>query len=68
MQKLLQQAANTSDLAQRKALYSQAIHIATQNVEFIPLFNDVRTVGFSKDLTFSGYPDDLPRFYLSTWK
>ncbi|HEX3753784.1 MAG TPA: hypothetical protein VHV26_01785, partial [Rhizomicrobium sp.] len=68
VQKLLRQAGNTSDLTQRKALYAQAIHIATQNVEFIPLFNDVRTVGFSKDLTFQGFPDDLPRFYLSSWK
>jgi peptide/nickel transport system substrate-binding protein len=65
---LLQQAGTTSDLTQRKALYSEAIKIVTQNVEFVPLFNDVRTVGFSKDLTFKGYPDDLPRFYLSTWK
>jgi peptide/nickel transport system substrate-binding protein len=68
VQKLLQQAGNTSDLAQRKALYSQVIHIATQNVEFIPLFDDVRTVGYSKNLTFQGFPDDLPRFYLSSWK
>jgi peptide/nickel transport system substrate-binding protein len=68
VQKLLRQAGTSSDLAQRKALYSQAIHIVTQNVEFIPLFNDVRTVGFSKDLTFQGFPDDMPRFYLSSWK
>jgi peptide/nickel transport system substrate-binding protein len=65
---LLKQAGTTADLTQRKALYSKAIRIVTQNVEFVPLFNDVRTVGFSNGLTFSGYPDDLPRFYLSAWK
>jgi peptide/nickel transport system substrate-binding protein len=34
----------------------------------VPLFSDVRYVAFSKQLNFRGFPDDVPRFYLSSWK
>jgi len=68
VQKLLQQAGSNTDPALRRKAYSEAIKLATERVDFIPLFNDARTIGFSKQLNFRTYPDDLPRFYLSTWK
>jgi len=68
VQKLLQQAGSNTDPALRRKAYSEAIKLATERVDFIPLFNDARTIGFSKQLKFQTYPDDLPRFYLSSWK
>ena len=68
VQKLLQQAGSNTDPALRRKAYSEAIKLATERVDFIPLFNDARTIGFSKQLNFQTYADDLPRFYLSTWK
>jgi peptide/nickel transport system substrate-binding protein len=68
VQKLLQQAGTSTDPALRRKAYSEAIHLATDRVDFIPLFNDARTIGFSKQLNFRTFADDLPRFYLSSWK
>ena len=66
--KLLKQAGATVDPDLRRKAYSEAIRLATERVDFIPLFSDVRYVAFSKQLNFQGFPDDVPRFYLSTWK
>src|SRR6202048_5177465 len=68
VQNLLKQASATVDPEQRRKAYSEAIHLATARVDFVPLFSDVRNVAFSKQLNFQGFPDDLPRFYLSSWK
>jgi len=33
----------------------------------LPLHTYVTTYGYSKSLSFTPYPDELPRFYLSKW-
>jgi peptide/nickel transport system substrate-binding protein len=68
VQALLKQAGASVDPEVRRKAYSEAIRLATERVEFIPLFSAVRYVAFSKQLDFQGFPDDLPRFYLSSWK
>jgi peptide/nickel transport system substrate-binding protein len=65
---LLKKADGTIDPELRRHAYSEAIRLATERVDFIPLFSDVRYVAFSKQLNFKGFPDDVPRFYLSSWK
>ena len=52
----------------RKRAYSAAIKIMTEKMYLLPLFNSVVTYGYSKDLNFKPWPDELPRFYLSSWK
>jgi peptide/nickel transport system substrate-binding protein len=68
VQALLKQAGGTNDPEQRRKAYSDAIHLATERAEFVPMFSDVRYVAFSKQLQFQGFQDDIPRFYLSTWR
>src|SRR6266404_5361709 len=68
VQNLLKQAGASIDPELRRQRYSEAIRLATERVNFITLFSDVRYVAFSKQLNFQGFPDDVPRFYLSTWK
>jgi peptide/nickel transport system substrate-binding protein len=68
VQNLLKKADTTTDPEVRRHAYSEAIRLATERADFIPLFSDVRYVAFSKQLNFQGFPDDLPRFYLSSWK
>jgi peptide/nickel transport system substrate-binding protein len=65
---LLNKAGSVNDPEMRRQAYSEAIRLATERVDFVPLFSQVRYVAFSKQLTFQGFPDDLPRFYLSSWK
>ena len=53
--------ASTRPIARRSAWPPNALISS-------PLFSAVRYVAFSKQLNFQGFPDDLPRFYLSSWK
>jgi peptide/nickel transport system substrate-binding protein len=68
VQELLKKAGTSVDPELRRKAYSEAIRLATERVGFVPLFSAVRYVAFSKQLNFQGFPDDLPRFYLSSWK
>jgi peptide/nickel transport system substrate-binding protein len=68
VQNLLKQAAASADPEQRRKAYSEAIHLATERADIMPMFSDVKNVAFSKQLNFEGFPDDLPRFYMSSWK
>jgi peptide/nickel transport system substrate-binding protein len=68
VQALLTQAGATVDPTLRRKEYSQAIHLATERVDLMPLFTEVRYVAFSKQLNFQGFKDDVPRYYLSSWK
>jgi peptide/nickel transport system substrate-binding protein len=68
VQGLLNKAGTVNDPEMRRQAYSEAIRLATERVDFVPLFGQVRYVAFSKQLNFQGFPDDLPRFYLSSWK
>jgi peptide/nickel transport system substrate-binding protein len=68
VQNLLQKAGASVDSEIRRNAFSEAIRLTTERAEFVPLFSQVRYVAHSKQLTFQGFPDDLPRFYLSTWK
>lgn len=68
VQKLLLDAGATDNPETRKKYFSDAIRLATERALFMPLFSDVRYVAYSKQLNFQGFQDDVPRFYLSTWK
>jgi peptide/nickel transport system substrate-binding protein len=68
VQALLQKAGTSVDPEIRRNAFSEAIRLATERVDFIPLFSAVRYVAYSKQLTFEGFSDDIPRFYLSSWK
>jgi peptide/nickel transport system substrate-binding protein len=68
VQELLKQAGAATDPEQRRNAFREAIRLATERADFIPLFSEVRYVAFAKQLNFEGFQDDLPRFYLSSWK
>jgi peptide/nickel transport system substrate-binding protein len=68
VEKLVEQGGAVTDPDQRRAAYSAAIKRITEQADFIPLFTYVKTYGFSRQLNFKAFPDELPRFYLSSWK
>ena len=68
LQKLVDQGGTSINPDDRKRYYSAAIKTITEKMYWLPLFNSVVTYGFVKDLNFKPYPDELPRFYLSSWK
>ncbi len=65
---LVTKAANLPDPDQRRALYAQAFHLVSDRAYMLPLFTYVKTYAFSKQLDFTPFYDDNPRFYRARWK
>jgi peptide/nickel transport system substrate-binding protein len=68
VEKLVNEGGTVTDPDQRRKYYSEAIKLITERAEWIPMFTYVKTYGFSRQLNFRAFPDELPRFYLSSWK
>ena len=66
--KWLVEGGSSNDPEARRKAYTAAIHRITEQAYWVPLHTYVTTYGFSKQLDFSPYPDELPRFYLAKWK
>ncbi len=66
--KLVADAATTTDPDARRAAYGAAIRRITEQAEFGPLFTYVTTYAFHRQLNFKPFRDELPRFYMASWK
>jgi peptide/nickel transport system substrate-binding protein len=47
--------------------YSAAIKRVTEQAYWLPMFTSVTQYAFAKNLKFTPFPDELPRFYLCAW-
>lgn len=56
------------DPAKRQAAYDKAIHRITEQAYVLPLATYVTVYGLAKNLNFTPYADEMPRFYESSWK
>lgn len=65
---LVEAGGTTTDPDQRRKNYSAAIKLITERALWMPLFTHSITYGVSKTLNFKPYPDELPRFYLASWR
>ena len=68
IEKLVEQGGSTTDPDQRRVAYSAAIRRITEQAYFMPLFTFVTTYAMNKNLNFKPFPDELPRFYLASWR
>jgi peptide/nickel transport system substrate-binding protein len=68
LKKLVEAGGATVDPDQRRKAYSAAIKLITEKAYWMPMFTHTVTYGFSKQLNFKSYPDELPRFFLASWK
>jgi peptide/nickel transport system substrate-binding protein len=68
VKKLVEAGSATVDPDQRRKAYTAAIKLITEKAYWMPMFTYTVTYGFSKQLNFKPYPDELPRFFLSSWK
>jgi len=65
---LIKQGGSISDPDQRRRAYSAALKRITEQAYWLPLTTSVTNYAFSRALNFKPFPDELPRFYLSSWK
>jgi peptide/nickel transport system substrate-binding protein len=68
LKELVLKGGATNDPDERRRNYGAAIKRITENAYWLPLHTYVTTYGVSRQLNFKPYPDELPRFYLSSWK
>ncbi len=68
VERLVQAGGATTDADQRRSAYSSALRRISEQVYWLPLSTYVTTYAFSRQLNFRPFPDELPRFFLATWK
>lgn len=68
VKRLVDEGGATVDPDKRRAAYSEAIKRITGQADFMPLFTFVTTYAMAKGLNFKSFRDELPRFYLASWK
>jgi peptide/nickel transport system substrate-binding protein len=68
VKRLLEEGGSSNDAEVRARAYSAAIKRITEQAYWAPLHTYVTTYGFSRQLNFTAYPDELPRWYLASWK
>lgn len=65
---LLKKADTTVETDIRLATYEEALKMIAEKAYLVPLFSYSANYAFTSDLTFTAQPDELPRFYNSSWK
>ncbi len=65
---LVDEAGSVVDPDRRRALYADAIRRITGQAYFLPLFTYVKTYASVRTLVFKPFGDELPRFYMSSWR
>ncbi|MEJ5377352.1 MAG: ABC transporter substrate-binding protein [bacterium] len=64
----LEVADTTVDPQKRKEFYKKALERIAEQAYWVPLFSYVSNYAFHKDLEFTPYPDEVPRFFEARWK
>ena len=68
VKRLVEEGSATVDPDKRRAAYSAAIKRITEQATYMPMFTYVTTYAITKQLNFKTFRDELPRFYLASWK
>ncbi len=68
VERLVQAGGATTDPDQRRNAYSAALRRISDQMYWLPLCTYVTTYAFSRQLNFKPFPDELPRFFLASWK
>jgi peptide/nickel transport system substrate-binding protein len=66
--KLVAEGGSVTDPQARKRAYSAALHRITEQAYWMPISIYVTTYAISRQLNFKPYPDEMPRFFLASWK
>lgn len=65
---LIDQGGASINPNERRRFYGQAIRLITEQAYMVPLNTYVTTYGITRGLVFRAFPDELPRFYLASWR
>jgi peptide/nickel transport system substrate-binding protein len=65
---LLQRADTSVDPDTRKAAYAKALALIAERAYALPLYSLPTNYVIAKDLVFTAYSDEIPRFWEMSWK
>ena len=68
LESLVRLGGATTDLDKRRKDYTEALRRISDQMYWLPLNTFVTTYGFSRQLNFKPYQDEIPRFFLTSWK
>jgi len=68
LQAMVEAGGSSTGPDKRRAAYSAAIKRVTERAYYMPLFTFVTTYATTRTLNFKAFADELPRFYLASWK
>ncbi len=68
LERLVRAGGDTTDADERRRDYSAALRRVSEQMDWLPLCTYVTTYAFSRQLNFKPFPDELPRFFLSSWR
>ena len=68
VERLVKAGGSTTDTDQRRSDYTAALRRISDQVYWLPLSTYVTTYAFSRQLNFKPFPDELPRFFLASWR
>ena len=65
---LIERGGASTDVDVRRKFYQAAIKRITEQAYWLPLHTYTTTYIYRRELAFKAYPDEMPRFYLASWK
>ena len=68
VERLVEAGGATMNPDQRRAAYTAALKRISEQADFMPLFTEITTYAMTKDLAFRPSADELPRFFLASWR
>ncbi|MBV9811894.1 MAG: ABC transporter substrate-binding protein, partial [Acetobacteraceae bacterium] len=68
LRELVRVGDSTTNIDERRKAYREAIRRITANAYWLPLNTYVTTYGVARELNFRASSDELPRFFLSSWR
>ncbi len=68
LEQLVGQGDADTDPDDRRSAYGDAIRRITERAYWLPLNTYATTYAFARTLSFHAFPDELPRFYLASWR
>ena len=68
VQDWVEAGGSTTDADERRKDYTLALRRISEQMYWLPLHTYVTTYAYSRQLNFKPYPDELPRFFLASWK
>ena len=66
--KLVEQGGSTVDPDERRRDYSAALRRISEQMDWLPLNAYSTAYAFTRQLNFKAFPDELPRFFMASWR